>query len=64
MAIGFSWGVAVRADLMPGLDDQPGSCSGKVSIEWPGTNQEVVMSYLANSLTRRGTPTSPAKQAA
>src|SRR5918999_1706453 len=36
-------------------------CSGKVSIECPGMNHEVLSLYLSNSLSKRGTPTSPAK---
>src|SRR5713101_5254625 len=34
-------------------------CSGKVSMEWPGTNQVVLMPKRSNSRTSRGVPTSP-----
>src|SRR6478609_934335 len=35
---------------------------GNVSIEWPGINQVVLMPSRANSFSRRGLPTSPAKR--
>ena len=35
-------------------------CSGKVSIECPRMNHDVGIPSLSNSLTMRGTPTSPA----
>lgn len=35
---------------------------GKVSREWPGMNQVVLISYLAKSFRSRGTPTLPAKR--
>ncbi len=35
--------------------------SGNVSIECPGMNQVVFMSYLSNIFSRRLVPTSPAK---
>src|SRR5919198_2021568 len=34
-------------------------CSGKVSMEWPGTNQVVLIPKRSKSLTSRGVPTSP-----
>ncbi len=34
-------------------------CSGKVSMEWPGMNQVVLMPQRSNSFSSRGDPTSP-----
>src|SRR3954452_13286821 len=36
--------------------------AGNVSIEWPGINQVVLTPSRANSFSRRGLPTSPAKR--